>query len=180
VTVVSPDGRDIWVDDLRRGTSTRLTDDGTSHFPAWPLDGARVFFSSGTPGLYGLYSRAADASDERATLLTNELSLFPFSWTPDGQALSFVQLDSWVTGSIWTVSPAGDRVPYLVTPFAERNPDLSPNGQWMAYQSDESGQQEVYIQRYPDPELGGKVTVSTGVGSNRSGPLTAASSSIAT
>ena len=65
---------------------------------------------------------------------------------------------------IWTVSPAGDRVPYLVTPLNEANHDLSPDGQWMAYGSNESGEGEfeIYIQRYPEP--GEKVTVSTGGG----------------
>ena len=141
MTVLSSDGRrDIWVDDLERGTSTRLTDDGASHFPAWSLDGNRVFFGSNDFNALGLYSLAADGSDERAALLRGEY-VIPFSWTPDGQALSFAEYLEPTTLSfdIWTVSPAGDREPYLVTPFSEGNHDLSPNGQWMAYQSTESG-----------------------------------------
>ena len=173
LTVTSPDGTDIWVDDLERGTSTRLTNDGTSVTPAWSLDGNRVFFSSGDRAYVnvvasdtrGLYSRAADGSGERATLLTDAEVMVPYSWTPDGQFLSFIQSDGLVPRSwdIWTVSLAGDRVPYLVRPLANYGThDLSPNGQWMAYDSTESGEVEVYIQRYP--ELGEKVTVSTGGG----------------
>jgi Tol biopolymer transport system component len=71
-------------------------------------------------------------------------------------------MESMVSADIWTVSPTGDRVPYLVTPFADGNHDLSPDGRWMAYNSNESGQLEVYIQRYSEP--GEKVTVSTGGG----------------
>ena len=167
MTVMLPDGRqDIWVDDLERGTSTRLTDDGRSIFPAWSLDGSRIFFGSADFTALGLYSLAADGSDERATVLTGVRQMIPFSWTPDGQALSFAEVQDLTlfTWDIWTVSPAGDRSPYLVTPLSEGNHDLSPNGQWMAYNSDESGDGkfEVYIQRYP--ELGEKVTLSTGGG----------------
>ena len=72
MTVLSAGGADIWVDDLERGTSTRLTNDGTSQYPAWSLDGDRVFFGSTDPDSVGLYSRAADGSGERETVLTGE------------------------------------------------------------------------------------------------------------
>ena len=161
MTVVTAEGQDIWVDDLERGTSTRLTNDRTSHFPAWSLDGERVFFGSADPDSFGLYSRSADGSDERETVLTGEQMMIPFSWTPDGQALTFLEAGS--SGlDIWTVSPEGDRSPYLVRPFIDGNHDLSPDGRWMAYISNESGDGEVYVQRYP--ELGEKVTISTGGG----------------
>ena len=92
------------------------------------------------------------------------------SWTPDGRTLVFweegeAQQDRLAfnpSGDIWTVSPEGDRVPYLVTNSDLDVADLSPDGRWMAYSSDESGQVEVYIQRYPD--LGDKVTISSGGG----------------
>ena len=160
VTVMSTAGRDVWVDDLERGTSTRLTTDGISQFPAWSLDGERVYYGSNAPPL-GLQSRAADGSGEQETLLTGEQAMVPFSWTPDGQALTLFEIGSG-GGDIWSVSPDGDRSPYLVSPFQEGNHDLSPDGRWMAYSSDESGQVEIYIQRYP--ELGEKVTISTGGG----------------
>ena len=157
MTVLTDEGRDVWVDDLERGTSTRLTTDGTSQFPAWSLDGERVYFGSTNPDARGLYSRTADGSGEPETLLTGEQAMVPFSWTPDGQVLTFLE-----AGDIWTVSLDGDRSSYLVSSFYEGNHDLSPDGRWMAYNSNESGQAEVYIQRYPD--LGDKVTISTGGG----------------
>ena len=157
MSVASTEGSDVWVDDLERGTSTRLTTDGTSQFPAWSLDGERVYFGSTNPDARGLYSRTADGSGEPETLLTGEQAMVPFSWTPDGQVLTFFE-----AGDIWTVSLDGDRSPYLVSSFFEGNHDLSPDGQWMAYNSDESGQSEIYIQRYPN--LGDKVTISTGGG----------------
>ena len=151
---------DVWVDDLERGTSTRLTTDGNGVLPAWSLEGERVYFGSLAPP-FGLHSRAADGSGEKETLLTGERPMFPYSWTRDGQVLTFLEggpggPDIW---NIWTVSLEGERSPYLVRPFADGNHDLSPDGRWMAYESYESGDTEVYIQQYP--ELGEKVTVST-------------------
>ena len=161
MTVLTAEGQDIWVDDLERGVSTRLTDDGASQFPAWSLDGERVYFGSTPRGSLGLYSRAADGSDERETVLTGEQVMLPFSWTPDGQALTFSERGRG-SADIWTMSRDGTRAPYLVSRFRVGNPDLSPDGRWMTYNSDESGQLEVYVQRYP--ELGEKVTISSGGG----------------
>ena len=161
MTALTAEGQDIWVDDLERGVLTRLTNDGASQFPAWSLDGERVYFGSTPRGSLGLYSRAADGSDERETVLTGERVMLPFSWTPDSQTLIFSERGLG-SGDIWTMSRDGDRAPYLVSRFREGNPDLSPDGRWMAYNSDESGQPEVYVQRYP--ELGEKVTISTGGG----------------
>ena len=160
-TVASTDGQDVWVDDLERGTSTRLTNDGNSFSPAWSPDGARVSFGSFAPP-FGLFSRAADGSGERETVLTGEEQIAsPYGWTPDGQAMLFWE-GQVGDGALWTVSPEGDRSPYLVGPGYFTGADLSPDGRWMAYGSDESGQLEIYLQRYPD--LGDKVTVSSGGG----------------
>ncbi len=147
---------------VRRNGARGLDEvDGNSAFPAWSLDGERVYFGSVDPP-WGIHSRAADGSGERETLLTGEGGVMaPFSWTPDSQALSFNETRPG-RDDIWTVSPDGDRSPYLVRDFWEGNHDLSPDGRWMAYNSNESGGFEVYIQRYPD--LGEKVTVSTGGG----------------
>ena len=163
MAVTSGQGQDIWVEDLDRGSSTRLTDDGTALNPAWSPDGDRVFFTSASLSSFGLHSRAADASDERQAFLTGDrgTGMAPFSWTPDGQALFFWE-GTLRGGDIWTVSPDGDRSPYLVGANDFTTPDLSPDGQWLAYASDESGQLEISVHRYPDQ--GGKVTVSSGGG----------------
>ena len=159
-TVRSTEGRDVWVDDLERGTSTRLTNDGSSLYPAWSPDGARVSFGSvGVPP--GLYSRAADGSGDRDTVVTGERMMVPHGWTPDGGAMLALEGQPG-DYELWTVSLEGDRLPLLVGPGDIPEADLSPDGRWMAYGSDESGQLEVYLQRYPD--LGDKVTVSSGGG----------------
>ena len=127
----------------------------------WSLDGGRVFYGSGSPP-FGLFSRSADGSGEQETLLTSEQNITPYSWTPDGQGLTYY-IGEVGSGDIGTASLDGDPSPYLANPaYQEGNHDLSSDGRWMAYNSNESGQLEVYIERYP--ERGEKVTVSTGGG----------------
>ncbi len=91
-TVTSTDGLgvDVWVDDLQRGTSTRLTNDGESHYAAWSPDGARVSFGFFRPP-FGLYSRRADGSGERDTVVTGERGMVPRGWTPDGGAMLYFE-----------------------------------------------------------------------------------------
>ncbi len=135
-------------------------DDAITHYPAWSPDGARVSFGTDTPP-FGVYSRAADGSGERDTVVTGEPVMAPHGWTPDGGAMLFVEGQPG-DSELWTVSREGDRSPYVVGPGEIPDADLSPDERWMAYSSDESGQLEVYLQRYPD--LGDKVTVSSGGG----------------
>ena len=161
VTVGSERGLDVWVYDLERGTSTRVTDNGFSANPIWSVDGERIIFLSTAPDSLGLYRRSADASSEIETLLATEYPAFPNSQTPDGE-LSFVELHQTTGLDIWTLTSDGQRVPYLVTRSYEGDHDSSPNGQWIAYNSNESGDFEVYVQEYPEP--GAKHTISIGGG----------------
>ena len=158
MTVVSPDGFDVWVYDFERGTTVRLTDDGLSAVPAWSRDGERVFFGSRSSPA-SIVSRAADATGEPEVLMTGNYLMYPDAWTPDGRTLSIAEQDAGVAGNISTVSREGERSPYLERSSIDLQPALSSDGQWMAYTSNETGQAQVYIQRFP--ELGGKETIST-------------------
>ena len=156
VTVVSPEGFNVWVYDLERGTRVRLTDGGRSSAAAWSRDGERVFFGSRSP--LSIVSRAADATGEPEILLTGNDSMYPDAWTPDGRTLSIVALTG-PGANILTVSREGERSPYLERASVDLHPALSADGQWMAYASHETGQAQVYIQRFP--ELGEKEPIST-------------------
>jgi Tol biopolymer transport system component len=105
------------------------------------------------------YWKPADGSGEAEPLLTPGTADAPFSWSPDGRVLA---VDS--AHDIWVLPVEGDRTasPFLVTQFNTKSPRFSPDGCFIAYASDESGRDEVYVQPYPGP--GEKVAISTGGG----------------
>ena len=161
----------IWVRDLSRGTETLITTDPAVDWtPLWtPDDGRLVFFSRRDP--QGLFSKAADGTGEVESLspfgedLGEGLGLTsPSGWSPDGLTLAVWTVP--VTGQpdVGLVSVNGERAlePLLTSRFEEAVPAISPDGRWFAYHSAESGQREVYVQRFPN--LGERTTISTGGG----------------
>jgi dipeptidyl aminopeptidase/acylaminoacyl peptidase len=93
-------------------------------------------------------------------LASGEFTKVPFSWSQDGQLLAFIELNPNTGYDIWVLR-MGERKaqPFLRTPFNETAPRFSPDGRWLAYESDESGRYEIYVQPYPGP--GGKWQIST-------------------
>jgi eukaryotic-like serine/threonine-protein kinase len=185
VMIASEVGSDIWIIDLARATRTRFTAGGIGAFPVWGPDGSKLAFQSTAPGPFNLFWKSIDgradaqpllnaggAASARswpntaATLLPGTLPTlsgagpqFPMSWSPDGSTLAFHERKPDGKRDIWVVSPGGDPVPFLLTPFDERTPRFSPDGRWLAYVSDESGRNDVYVQPFPGP--GAKWLVST-------------------
>ena len=161
VVRVSTDGNsDIWTYDLARGTLTRLTfDEATDRAPVWTPDGARVVFQSDRDG-GGLFSKAADGTGAVERLVEFSGVIGPGSWSADGRLLVNR------SGDIAVLSVEGDRTLDLLldTEFNEGSASISPNGRWLAYRSDESGQDEVYVRPFPDVD-DGKWQVSVGGGS---------------
>ena len=156
---VNRDGRDIWIYDAERGTRVRLTVGGNNSSPVWTPDGERITFASDrSGGSRNLYWKPADGSGEAQVLLTRETSLYPFSWSPDGKTLAFVDWLGFNNRDIWTLSEEGDATPFIATSFNENTPMFSPDGRLLAYVSNESGNDEVYVQPYPGP--GGKWPIS--------------------
>jgi Tol biopolymer transport system component len=161
---ISPDGtrvavdrfdqqEDIWVWDLTGETLTRLTFDAArEQYPTWTPDSQRVIFSSGRAGAPGLFWRAADGMGTAEPLGESERPRLPQAVAPDGSVVVVVEGTS--SANLITVSLTGDPVSkdLLVTEFNERNAVLSPDGQWVAYQSDASGTFEVYVQPFPDAD----------------------------
>ena len=168
----SPDGRrlavriadaraDIWVLDLERGTLTKVTfDEGLEHSPVWIPEGDRLLFSTETP-VYDLFWRPADGSGEADVLYQTQFDKAAKSLSPNGALLAFVESNPDTDSDIWILplEEGGELQPFVRTPFSEREPVFSPDGNWVAYQSNESGRYEIYVQAYPGP--GGKTQLST-------------------
>jgi hypothetical protein len=171
----SPDGRRIayatrgkewrlWVYDLNRGTGSRLTGDGWAQFPTWTPDGKHLVFSCTTnfkSDYPNLYSQPADGSSPMERLTRSENWQDPGSFTPDGSILAFVDFGP-ETGTgfkIFLLNMKSHRVtPFLNSKATEGYPEFSPDGCWLAYSSDESGREEVWVRPFPGP--GGRWQIS--------------------
>jgi eukaryotic-like serine/threonine-protein kinase len=177
---LSPDGRrvavavqeqetQIWQYDLSRETLTRFTFEGNNNLaPAWTPDGKRIAFISTKEGPQNIFWQLADGSGGLERLTTSQYTHVPMSWSPDGQLLAFMEVNPTTGYDIWVLrighpSAGSGQVrkaePFLRTPFNETVPRFSPDGRWLAYISNESGRNEVYVQPYPGP--GGKWQIST-------------------
>lgn len=167
---------DIWVKDLERDTVSRLTNlPGRNDFPVWTPDGKSIVFESWDWAASGIYWIRVDGVGEAQRLTETDLNTFqsPLSFSPDGKRLAYSQdqESSGFRGEIWTALIEGDRdhprlgkaEAFLRTSFSERDPAFSPDGHWLAYSSNESGKDEVYVRPFPRP--GGKSQISTGGGS---------------
>ena len=151
--------RDIWIYELERGTLSRLTVEGTNRNPVWAREGTQVTFTSNRAGPFDLYWKPADGSGQSEALLTRANSQFPTSWSPDGRQLAFYEVNPTTARDIWVLAQDDDPSPFLRTSFNERSPTFSPDGRWLAYVSNESGRDEIYVLAYPGP--GGRSQVST-------------------
>jgi serine/threonine-protein kinase len=169
---VSPDGshlafeiegvnHDLYTYDPDRGVTTKMTTDGVSHAPVWTPDGKRLAFRSWKAGTMTMWWMPADRSapEERLTTIGARQSLVSFS--PDGRYASFDQMEFPGTGSdVWILPMQGDRTPkpLVKSKFMEGSARFSPDGNWVAYCSLESGRAEVWVQLWPGP--GPKIQVS--------------------
>ena len=174
---ISPDGRlvaygafgdgrstsDLWVTDLVKGTTKRLTDDdGDSNDPQWSADGASISYSVSARGGKDLVVQRLGVGDV-SVLARREGTQFASDWLRDGSALLVTEQSDQDKRDI-LVQPANGSParPYAATPADESAARASPDGRWVAYTSDESGRSEVYLDSYSKP--GRRVTVSQGGG----------------
>ena len=168
--LVGPDGTDVWTSVVARGTRSILTPElGTDERPLWTPEGERVVFRSVREGAEGLSWKAADGRGVVEPLLTVEdgqqLRIpTPHDWSLDGAELIFDYIAPDTRRDIGVLSMDGERPwqPLLNSAANENAPALSPDGRWLAYTSNETGQTEVYVDRFPD--LGNKEQISTGGG----------------
>ena len=154
-------GPDIWIHDFSRGTRTRLTAQAFSGDPVWTPDGSRIIFESDVGGDFDIYSQPADGSRPAEVLYRHPYNQFPSSVAPDG-TVAFAESHPVTGEDVWLLSPDGKASPFLVRSAYDSNPRFSPDGRWIAYDSDESGRREVCVEAYPSRSK--KITVSAGGG----------------
>ncbi len=162
-------GYDVWVYDLSLGARTRLSDNPNANFqPIWSPDGAHVAFSSLRGGNnFNVVIAPADGSAPPAALVSTESSEVPQDWSLDGRFILYMNFHPETARDIWYLERSGtgdswESHSFLSTTAVEAQPRLSPNGRYVTYVSDESGQNEVYVQAFPDG--GRRTTVSTAGG----------------
>ena len=154
----------VWIYDLNRGTTSRLTGEGKAAFVNWTRDGTRVFFGWRKSGsAANLYWQPADGSQAMERLTTSDNYQAVGSCSPDGVTLVFVESRPDTSGDILLLDLRSRRItPFLKSQSDELYGEFAPDGRWMAYVSDESGKEEVYVRPFPGP--GGKWLVSQGGG----------------
>jgi Tol biopolymer transport system component len=164
---LSPDGRrvvvertvqgntDLWL--LDRGRTMKVTfDTAADRFPIWSPDGTRIVFHSNRTGLGDLYQRLMTGAGVDERFVASDQHKVPASWSADGRFLLYVSENPQTNGELWVVPMVGDRTPYvfLKTSFRVAYGALSPDGRWVAYQSNESGRSEIYVRPFAPPGAG--------------------------
>jgi Tol biopolymer transport system component/tRNA A-37 threonylcarbamoyl transferase component Bud32 len=159
---ISPDGtqllvavgeypaNDLWLVNLARNSWSRIAPEGKNIAPIWSQSGDQVFFASNRSGMYNVFSIRTDGNGSPKQVTNREYWPFPRSISADGRTL-IVDVQHPVTSNdLWTVDVASGREsPLLVGPFDQDYAEFSPDGQRIAYVSNESGRNEVYVQHFP-------------------------------
>ena len=165
--------RRLLVYDLQREQMSRLPFNSQQQgfYPIWSPDGKHIVFRFSSAGGFSLGWIRADGAGESQHVLETKNSVFPYSFFPDGRRLAYHELDPDSGYDLWTLAldvsdrdhpKPGKPEPFLRTPANERHPAVSPDGRWIAYESDESGSSEVYVRPFPMSPggLGGKSQIS--------------------
>ncbi len=160
---VRDEARDIWIWNLARETLERLTLERTfEQYGVWTSDGKTVIYASstgeGAGAPRGLFRRPSDGTGTPEPLIPGTVAQFPSTVTPDGTALIFLvqappsKLETRSGSDVYLMPLAGEHQsrPLLAKAFDELNAEISPNGQWLAYESNESGQFEIYVRPFPN------------------------------
>ena len=159
------DNNDIWIWHLIRKTLTRLTfDQGDDGDPVWTHDGMRILFSSDREGNHNVYWKAADGTGEDEKLNTKRGALiFPYSLSSDGKTVVLNYYNKALDIGLLSIEGNHEYGTLLGEKHSEGQPQISHNGKWIAYTSNESGRNEIYVRPFPEVDKG-KWQISTGGG----------------
>jgi eukaryotic-like serine/threonine-protein kinase len=166
IDVIDASDRDIWMWDIGRRTIERFTKDPTGNpIVTWSPDGSQLVFGSERSGVSNAYRQASDGSGEPERLLASDALQMPISYTPDGRLL--VSVD--VAGQqrdihLMTLDGEHKSEPLIHGPANELWAEVSPDGRWVVYDSDESGQFEVYVRPFPNAYQGSRWQISAAGG----------------
>jgi Tol biopolymer transport system component len=159
--------RDVWVLDLIRHVKTRLTFDAASDMsPVWSPDGQQILFASRRAGQFDIYRKNSSGAGDAELVLQTTNSKWPVSYANDGRTVMIYGLGSKGVGDdLWSLpldpdagEATGELTLFQQTEFDEDDAHLSPDGRWVAFTSNETGQYEVYVRPFPGP--GGKWQIS--------------------
>jgi serine/threonine-protein kinase len=158
VTISEPGDTNVWVLNLATGAQTKLTHEGTNAFPFWTPDGERVTYVSYRRGRESIDWKRADGHGESESLVSTEKDgehFAPGSWSPDGETLVYIKYSESEADyhtAIWIAARDGDPEPreLVAVGAVATMPLISPDGEWLAYESDESGRKEIYVEPFPD------------------------------
>ena len=142
---------DIWVRDLARGSTTKLTfDPGIDNAPVWSPDGTRVIFAANRGGRLDLYREERGRSGEERLLLKSEQDKTPTSWSSDGRFLLFQSFDPKTREDIWVLPFDGDRKPFvfLKTEAQEQMAQFSPDMRWISYVGATGGLAQIFVRPF--------------------------------
>jgi predicted Ser/Thr protein kinase/dipeptidyl aminopeptidase/acylaminoacyl peptidase len=159
-SLTDPNGRyDVWRIDFRGGAPSRLTFDGNGYDPVWSPDGRSIAYSS-----LGSAFHAEANGTSRGKGITSSGPVYVNDWSPDGRYWLCSESSAQTQFDLMIIPTGGDgkSQPYLKTPYNELEGQFSPDGKWIAYTSDESGRNEVYVRSFP--ENNAKFPVSNGGG----------------
>jgi serine/threonine protein kinase/Tol biopolymer transport system component len=175
---ISPDGQrvavdrfdpikqegDIWILETSRNSATRFTFNPAPNLgPVWSSDGNKIIFAS-QRNPSDLYQKSVIGAGSEEEFLRSDDYKTACGWSSDGRFFAYALIDPKTGWDIWILPMDGERkpFPFVNTVFNEQGAQFSPDGQWIAYVSNESGTMEIYVQPFPGP--GGKRQVSNGVG----------------
>ncbi len=154
---------DLWILDLTRQTESRFTFRQTlDDDPVWSPDGTKIIYDSNPEGIGNIHQKiATGAGTDELLLKSTSGADFPLSWSPDGHNILYQHYDPKTQSDLWILPTVGEKepYPYVQTEAVEYSGNFSPDGQWIAYTSDESGRFEIYVQAFPTTK--GKWQVST-------------------
>ena len=158
------DSRDLWVFDLKRGTASRFTSGPADELnPLWSRDGSRILFTSNQKGVRDIYQKPANGlGDSELVFESKDHGKSVNDWSPDGRYVLYDTAGA--PSGIWVLPLFGDHKPFPLVQgaYVARSAQFSPNGRYVAYASNESGDFEIYVQTFPDHS--GKWQVSTAGG----------------